>query len=512
PQASPEARLEVAPAATAADVAHLTPCREGTYPVHQAPRLDESAGRGLADLRLTAALVASRLTAAAIRLAHRGGGTSAPGLVADRIDPDLATKLTRVLPDGAVVIAGTNGKTTIARMVADMLESDGRRVVHNRSGSNMMRGIVATLARRATVSGRLDADVAVIEADENALPDVLSKVGPRIVLLNNLFRDQLDRYGEIDHIATRWRAALSELTSETAVIVNGDDPSLVAMTDGLSARRIMVGLDDPKHALESTPLMMDAANCRYCGTDLAYEAIYAGHLGAWRCPGCGRERPELDLVGRDIELHGVESLAMTVDVGGSTTRVAVGVPGLYNAYNLLAAVAVARAAGVGDSAIATALKGFSAAFGRIERVSYRGRDLLLVLAKNPVGFDEVLRLLTHDAGALTVPTMISINDRSADGSDVSWLWDVDFERLASTTTDLYAAGLRAADMANRLKYAGVPLDRIHEVDGERSASLDRFVGELPDAGQGYLLCTYTAMLDLRAALADRGAVRPFWEQ
>ena len=470
------------------------------------------------DLRLAAALGAAKLAAVASRRLGRGGGTAAPGLVADRIDPALLAKLAARLPRGAVVVAGTNGKTTVSRMLADILEADGGRVVHNRSGSNLVRGVAAAFAERASIGGDPRADVAVIETDEAAFPEIVRRVGPRLVLLNNLFRDQLDRYGELNTIAAKWRPALAALPAAATVVVNADDPALAEITEGIAARRLAFGLaePDPRFHLAALPHAADAATCRRCGHDLVYAALYVSHLGDWRCPHCGATRPPLAASGTDVQLDGVDALRVTVttgdDAGTPPLALAVGVPGLYNVYNVVAATAAARALGVPHATIARALGGFRAAFGRIERVAFRGRTLVLALVKNPVGFNETLRMLTMGSGGLGVPTLIAINDRAADGRDVSWLWDVDFELLASGTAPLAAAGVRGADMANRLKYAGVSSERLRSLGPDLGAALDAFVATVPEGATAYVLPTYTAMLDLRATLAKAGAVETFWTQ
>lgn len=465
------------------------------------------------DPRLMIALAAAKAAGFGIRKLGRGGGTSAPGLVAEQLDAALLTKLTGRLRQGTVVVAGTNGKTTTSRMIADVLGMVPYTVVHNRSGSNLVRGVVSAFVHTASVSGNPGGDIGVIEADEAALPEIIRRVRPRIILLNNLFRDQLDRYGELDTIAKMWREVLQTLDADTTVIVNGDDPTLVGMSDGINARRVCFGLNEQKHRLDALPHAADAATCRVCGADLAYHALYVSHLGEWYCPGCGRTRPELAYTGSDTELRGVESLAFTItDASGEPHRLGIGVPGLYNAYNAVAAAAVAREVGVSWDVIAQAFDAFRSAFGRIERVTYKGRHLTLALVKNPTGFNEVLRMLTAETGGLEHATMIAINDLDADGRDVSWLWDVDFELLAAGEGDLYTTGLRGADMANRLKYANVDVSRIHPVPNELSAGLDAFVNAIPEGASAYVLPSYTAMLALRKTLADRGAVDDFWEQ
>ena len=462
--------------------------------------------------RLAASVAAAKATAVVIRRVGRGGGTSAPGLVAERIDPAMLTKLTSRLELGAIVVAGTNGKTTTSRMIADILVAAGHKVVHNRSGSNLVRGVTSAFAAQASLTGNPGGTIGVIETDEAAFPEVVRLVQPRVILLNNLFRDQLDRYGELDTVARKWAATLKELGPETTVLYNADDPQLAGLTRDISSSTVAFGLNENHHVLQALPHAADAAVCTNCGHDLAYDHLYVSHLGVWSCPQCGARRPDLAFAGSEIALSGVESLEISITHGGEVTPYEVGVPGLYNAYNTLAAVAAARSVGIPAETIQGALAGFRSAFGRIERVTYRNRTLTLALVKNPVGFNEVLRMLTAESGELTVPTLIAINDLYADGRDVSWLWDVDFELLAAGGAEICTTGLRGADMANRLRYAGIDPSRNIPVNEDLVRSLDAFVERIPSGEQGYILPTYTAMLAIRKTLADRGAVESFWEQ
>jgi len=468
---------------------------------------------------LIAALAAAKVTGAAIRGLGRGGGTAAPGLVAERIDPQLLDKIASRLPQGTVVVAGTNGKTTVSRMLADILQAHGSRVVHNRSGSNLVRGVASALASQSDLAGSPRADIGVIESDEAAFPEIVRRVRPSVVLLNNLFRDQLDRYGELDTIASQWAPALRGLPAEATVVVNADDPTLAAITEGIDARRVTFGLDDRNSSflLDQIPHAADAKTCRHCGRDLVYDRLYSAHLGAWRCPGCGVERPPLDFAGTSIVFDGVDGLRLEIPFAAEPdaslpVHLQLMIPGLYNAYNAVAATAIAGTLGVPRQTIASALRGYRSAFGRIERVVYRGRSLTLALVKNPVGFNETLRMLTVATSGLTVPTLIAINDLAADGRDVSWLWDVDFEMLCEGSAPLLTTGIRGADMANRLKYAGVAPERIVPLPADLATGLDAFVDSLSEGATGYLLLTYTALLGLRQALADRGAVDQSWEQ
>jgi UDP-N-acetylmuramyl tripeptide synthase len=465
-----------------------------------------------------AATATSKLLTTGIRRIGRGGGTALPGVVANYVDPRLLDKLAQRLPAGAVVVAGTNGKTTTSRMLASMLEAAGRAIVHNRSGSNLVRGISAAFAEQMSLRGS-GADIGVIETDENAFPDVVRRVRPRVILLLNLFRDQLDRYGELETIANRWRTVIRELGPETTLIVNADDPNLAALASDTRARVVTFGLVDSGYTLPELPHASDAAICRICESPLVYDALFVSHLGAWRCPSCGNRRPELDFTASDITLRGAERTSLLIhdrreSTDALTLTIELALPGLYNVYNALAATAAARVLGLAEQPILQTLAQFEAAFGRLERVEYRGRHLTLALSKNPVGFNEVLRMIAVEP--VNDPLVIAINDLDADGRDVSWLWDVDFEVLANPQSIgiIFAAGIRGHDLAVRLKYAGVPDDRndARAAGLPLSDALDTIVSATPEHASIFLLLTYTALLQLRQALADRGAVEDFWKQ
>lgn len=463
-------------------------------------------------VRLSAAIATARATAYASRKAGKGGGTSLPGQLARAVCPDVLGRLSAALPQGSVVVAGTNGKTTTSRMIAGILSANGQRVIHNRAGSNLVQGVATAFATQASFGGKPRGDIAVIEADEAAFPEVVRLVQPRLVVLNNLFRDQLDRYGELDSIGRDWKASLMALPESTVVAFNADDPGLSAVVRDISCARAPFGLTDTAHTLAQLPHAADVRACVRCGHDLAYRALYLSHLGNWYCPQCELQREELAIAGRDIDLAGTESLSLTVDRGSGVASFVVGVPGLYNAYNAVAAIAAADRLGVPDTAIRRALASFQSAFGRTQRLELDGRQLTLTLAKNPTGFNEVLRMYTAGGDGLSVPAMIAINDKAQDGRDVSWLWDVDFEVLAEGDASLYTTGLRSPDMANRLKYAGVDATRIHELTSSLVDGLDAFVAAVPAGGQGYILSTYTAMMELHGILSSRGVVEPFWDQ
>jgi UDP-N-acetylmuramyl tripeptide synthase len=366
------------------------------------------------------------------------------------------------------------------------------------------------------------------EVDEAAVPGVLPSVQPRVLLLNNLFRDQLDRYGELDTIYSKWKMALPRLRPGSTVVLNADDPAIagLSITPGLRARTVTFGIEDSRHTLETLPHAADSISCPRCNRRLEYSLILLSHLGHWRCPACGLERPRPDVAATRVRLNGTESSSVSLRTPQGELDITVRVPGLYNVYNALGAVAAALSFGVPADAIKRGLESFTAAFGRIERVSIPGeggRSLLMALVKNPVGFNEVLRMLFPPGGAegeareaREAPRhlLIIINDLIADGRDVSWLWDVDFEALVTSPQPLgrvQVSGIRGADMALRLKYAGVEPGML-SADESLAAAIDAAVAALQPGQTLYVLPTYTAMLAFREMLHERGWVQSrFWE-
>jgi len=462
----------------------------------------------LPDLRLSAALATAKGIYRATQLLGRSGGTAIPGLVAERVDPRLIGKLAARLPEGAIVVAGTNGKTTTARMLADILTAAGKTVLNNGAGSNLSRGIAASFARQSSLLGRPGADVAVIEADEGAFPAIVAAVRPRVIVLNNLFRDQLDRYGELNSIASKWDVALSHLAPGASIVYDADDPTLCALADAAPSGTTLIpfGLGAHAYTLPELTHAADAVLCTKCGTPLEYRALSVGHLGDWFCPTGDNARPPLAYAATHIRLLGMEGATFTVASPEGDCDISTNVPGLYNVYNALGASAAAVTVGVAPQVVASALQTFVAPFGRIERIPLHGRRLTLLLIKNPTGANEVLRLV---ATAPPAPLLICINDLIADGRDVSWLWDTDFEMLADYAAPISVSGIRALDMAVRLKYAGVHDDRITVVP-EIADALVAVAERAAAGGDAYVLPTYTAMLAAREALHTLGALRDVW--
>ncbi len=468
--------------------------------------------------REIAAILAARGAGQATRLLRRGGGTALPGLVAERIAPAILQRMTRQLRRGTIIVTGTNGKTTTSRMLGAILRAAGWRTIHNRSGSNLVRGLIATVVQSSNAAGNLHADAALFEVDEATVPAVAAQVRPRLLVINNLFRDQLDRYGEIDTVARRWRETLGTLDGRSTVLLNADDPGVAALGRHTGAQVRYYGMADTRQALAALPHAADAIDCPICEHRLVYSAILLSHLGHYACPQCGFARPTPDIVAETVELLGTEAARLTVRSPQGHFTVQIALPGFYNAYNGLAATAAALTLGLGPEVIRQGLGESSAAFGRIERVRAgdTGKSLLLALVKNPVGFNEVLRMLFPPAAEDPTPPrhlMIILNDLTADGRDVSWLWDVDFEVLGAPgrVAQATCAGLRATDMANRLKYAGLAPAQLRVIE-DLEPALEATLAALLPGDTLYVLPTYTAMLAFRALLQDRGWVAGFWEQ
>jgi UDP-N-acetylmuramyl tripeptide synthase len=445
---------------------------------------------------------AGKATGAVSRITGRGGGTTLPGDIARAIDPHVLTKLSQDLTQGSVVITGTNGKTTTARLISWLLEGAGSKVVANRAGANLIFGVTAAAVNQAGPDGKLRADWGVFEIDEASLPKAVAEIQPHTTLVLNLFRDQLDRYGELESIAKKIEQALSPLPETAHVILNADDPRVAEIGLSLARKPTWYGLDDPAVAQKQLPHAADARTCPRCGASLIFNAVYVGHDGVYRCPNGDFERPTPDITATDIKLDGFDSLEATI----AGTRIAMPLGGLYNCYNVLAAFAAARTLGLTPDHIAQRLQTFKAAFGRQERIEYRGRKIVLVLSKNPAGFNETVRTAVDLAKGRKF--IIGLNDRKADGTDVSWIWDVDFEQLKGKSEVVIPAGIRAHDLAVRLKYAGV---KAEEPQTDPARALDKLLELTKEGDSVHLLCTYTAMLDLRAELVRRGSALPYWE-
>ncbi len=434
-----------------------------------------------------------------------------PGRVARAVAPDIVQALASRLPRGCVVVTGTNGKTTTARLISHILAPAGIVAVHNRAGANLVAGIASTLVLNASWGGTPGGDLGIFEVDEATLPVVWPSLLPRAVVFTSLFRDQLDRYGEIDIVSARWRAALeSGAARGTTVIFNADDPLVSEVGGRFDGERIPFGIADASCGAGTLEHAADARHCYRCGVPYRYTVVYFGHMGDYRCPQCGAHRPDPIVAAEAVEILGISGSTFTVRSPHGSVRVRTALPGVYNIHNILAASACCFHMGVSPATVAQGIETFAPAFGRAERIRDGERSAVLLLAKNPAGFNEVLRTVVRSATPQGV-VMVAINDLTADGRDISWLWDVDFEMLAGRVKGVVVSGIRAEDMALRLKHAGVPPEAM-TVDRDLERAWDAALRAARDGEPVYVVPTYTAMLELRKILQKRGLVRGFWEQ
>src|SRR5918994_6777563 len=411
--------------------------------------------------RLAAAILAARAARLASRTLRRGGGSTVPGVAARRVDPKVLTKLSKGLRLGSAAITGTNGKTTTTRMVGKILQTAGLRAVNNSTGANLVTGVTAALVSDSSLSGKPRSEVGLFEVDEASVPKVAAEAELSLLAVLNLFRDQLDRYGELAYTGKVIASAFPALPEDGSVVLNADDPLVASL--GRSAKKpVYYGVDEPTLGTGRLQHIADSKDCPICGTALRYDAVYMGHVGVYDCRNCSFGRPELQYKVSQVRLDGARGADFLLSTPAGDTEVRVNLPGLYNVYNALAAATVAAEAGVGLGEISRGLREFGGAFGRVERVRGGDREAFLLLIKNPVGFNEILRTFVASDDAKNV--LIAIKDNDADGRDVSWLWDVDFEMLADARAEgktdaapFTVSGIRAQDMVVRLKYAELPV-------------------------------------------------------
>jgi UDP-N-acetylmuramyl tripeptide synthase len=439
------------------------------------------------------------------RRSGRGGGTTLPGRLLVRMAPDAIERLAATLARGSIVVSSTNGKTTTAGMISGILRADGRDPVHNRAGSNMHWGVATALLEQS-------GDEGLFELDEAWLPRVAPQLRPRLLVLGNLFRDQLDRYGELERLADEWAELVARLEGSCEFALNADDPLIADLGRDKELRRrpgvTYFGIEDERQALPELQHAHDAKHCRRCGAPYVYDRAFVGHLGHYSCPNCDADRPTPDVAATRIELHGISGSRVHITTPEGDLDLDLPLPGLYNVYNALAAVTAGLRSGVSLDRVRGGLESMRAVFGRVETIEVAGKLVSILLIKNPAGANEVLRTLRLESTNGGIDLWLALNDRIADGRDVSWIWDADFELLADGVRRVVCAGTRAPEMALRLKYAGWPQEAI-EVIEPIERSLDRAVSTAP--GRLFALPTYTALLELRTLLAHRGLAADYWQ-
>ncbi|GAC1489507.1 MAG: MurT ligase domain-containing protein [Chamaesiphon sp.] len=436
-------------------------------------------------VRLSLAVSAGKTITSLVRLLRLGAGSVLPGTVANRIEPQMLSLLCSQVKHGVIIIAGTNGKTTTSLLLYTMLERQGWRVVHNATGANLQNGLITALLENTNFAGKLCADYAILEVDENAIPKILHQVQPKFIVCLNLFRDQLDRYGEVDTISQRWQKVIAQLSPETVVMLNADDPTLSYLGQHLPQRVLFFGLSEPEHYLDEMPHAVDSIYCPNCGHLLEYQGVYLSHQGDFHCPSCSFQKSQLDIDSREWPQILI---------------------GIYNKYNTLAAVLAAQEIGVHLDTILHTIKTFHAAFGRAEELEVAGKHVRILLSKNPVGMNETIRAVNEikQAGGASTTLMV-LNDRTPDGTDVSWIWDVDTEKLVALGGTIVVCGDRVYDMALRLRYSqmGENKDLKLIIKEDLQEAIATALEHTSSDETLHILPTYSAMLEVREMLTGR---------
>ncbi len=446
-------------------------------------------------------LAVTKLAAAVSRLFGRGSGNALPGLIAERLDPNLAAKLVGQLPQGVILVTGTNGKTTTTKLIATALTDSGERVLTNKSGSNLRRGIFSALIDQASLTGRINATIALFEIDEAALRLVASELNPTHIVVLNLFRDQLDRYGELDTTAAMIGEGIAATTA--SLHLNADDPLVASLAKYAKSPEQVnyFGIEGlPASAAGNMRGVADSDRCPNCRQRLKFSRTFYAHIGHYKCPNGDFARPQPEVTITSVDEVTSAGSAYTVAVHGKRFSARLPLPGTYNLYNALAAIALGQGLGLHIPALLDVLAKTEAAYGRVEQIELNGRRLYLLLIKNPAGFGQVLE--TFLVGQRSPLVLMVVNDNIADGRDVSWLWDVPLESLQPANPMVVTAGERGTDMALRLKYAGIEPVVATSIE----AGIDTLLAAIPEGGTGYILPTYTAMIAVRQLLASRTSI------
>ncbi len=465
--------------------------------------------------RQTLAITISKLTISVLHLLKRGG-TTLPGKVAFKLYPGI---LRAIASDFEIImVTGTNGKTTTTRVIEEILKNNNVDYITNKSGANLLSGVTTTFIRAVTLSGRPKHKVALIESDEAAFNQVTKHLQPKAVVVTNFFRDQLDRYGELYSTLNAVKAGLERIGDDTVLVLNADDSICASLGRETGKRVLYYGIGKDACQDNSGDINTDAMFCINCKSKYEYTNHIYGHLGGFYCTNCGYSRPAADLECTSIEEAGSSYTTINwkcssalLDKDGTTFTTKINLPGLYNVYNAMAAATCGLALNYGPETVTCALQSFESGFGRMETINVNNKTIKLILVKNPTGFNQVLSFLSLDNRNLNIAFLI--NDNLADGTDISWLWDVDFEQLNKVSgkiDNLITSGLRGEDMAVRLKYSGLDTRKIRIIK-DYQLLIDEGLKKTPDQGCFYLLPTYTAMLEIRSILKKKFNLKEFWK-
>ena len=465
---------------------------------------------GVGRVRLALALAAGKGSGAAGRFLNISGGTSLPGAIARRVDPLVLQKVAAASKARKAAVTGSNGKTTTCRMLAALAQATGVSIAQNRSGSNLLQGVTSVAVRGADLRGRMRAQLLLLEVDEATMRRVTPEVTPDMVLVTNIFRDQLDRFGELYSMARMLESAIEALPWQGSAVLNGDDALVASLAPRAQARRLYFGLRAEGVGSEVPEHSADTIRCVHCQHPLTFRRAYMSHLGDYECRGCGSKRPDLDIAVTAIHPTPDGGNDVTVETPAGTLQVHVPLPGLHNVYNTAAAIAGAFALEMLEPASArSALEALRPAFGRLEEIKAGGHRAVLSFVKNPTSYNATLQLIMQRPGRKHV--LAAHSNTVVDGEDFAWLWDVDLEALVPDLASLVVSGTRAEEVALRMKYAGANLTDIRVIPGRQTA-LDTALARIPPDEPLYILAGYTPMREFRRIMQRRGWVPPFWEE
>lgn len=446
------------------------------------------------------AVLAGKFAAQAILLSGAGLASNVPGRVALAVSPSVLASLASQSRLGVIAVSGTNGKSTTTGFVLSILQAAGYKVACNRLGANLVSGVTSSLVDAAAWNGSLDVDYCLLEIDEAALPVVAQSVRLKTLLVTNLFRDQLDRFGELDTTARLIEKGI--VVGGASVVLNADDPNVARL--GAASAQTFFGIESLAEVKTETSKkggQAELAYCGNCGSEYAYSLTFYGQLGHYHCPNCKCTRVAPQVLARAVKLMG-DGSQFNLALGDLDVPIKLSLPGLFNVYNAVAAAALAHSLGVSAEHIAAGLSGYSTLFGRSEHLVVGGKSVLIQLIKNPAGASQAVRAAVNDPNCRL---LIAINDNYADGRDVSWLWDADFELFCDHKHTVTVSGVRAADMAVRLKYAGLDERYIVTIDS-LEAALHHALQETAEGQTLWLLPTYTCLLELQQIARSMGHV------
>lgn len=425
-------------------------------------------------------LLLTKLIKKILKLIGRGG--SLPGQIALKLDKDILKRVK--YPNHVILVSGTNGKTTTTNMVYEVMSKKFNKVVCNKRGDNLIYGIASLVLENTKFNLNVDADCMVIEVDELNIPKVLQNVAVSDIVINNFFRDQLDRAGEMDTVVSKVANALNEYSGK--LILNANDPNVCRLALNTSADVIYFGVEETMNSIKQSNEASEGKFCPKCNTLLEYDYYQYSHIGSFKCPNCGFGDNKLSFVAKEVDLNQksfvVDDYLFTVPQDA-----------LYAVYNCVAVISIASIYGIDKDTINSVFKTFNLNDGRMETFNI-GRNCLLNLVKNPTGSNEVMKYIMRDKDAKDI--LIVLNDNEQDGTDVSWIWDAHFEMLVDDNTkNIICSGKRAYDMALRLKYSG------YQGNLEVIDDCDKAVKRLKEmSNHAYVISTYTALQVMRTIL------------